>query len=112
MTVSGPPPGWYPHPTMAQTQRYWDGFQWTDHIAPAAVPVPASAPASQVSDGLLAAGYITAILIPIIGFVVGIVVMAKGRSGHGIAMIIISIVAFVMWADALTPEPTYYTPQY
>lgn len=27
-------PGWYPHPTMADTQRYWDGEAWTDHIAP------------------------------------------------------------------------------
>lgn len=27
--------GWYPHPSMAATQRYWDGEKWTDHIAPA-----------------------------------------------------------------------------
>lgn len=29
------PAGWYPHPTMAATQRYWDGSAWTDNIAPA-----------------------------------------------------------------------------
>lgn len=29
-----PPAGWYPHPTMADTRRYWDGARWTDHIAP------------------------------------------------------------------------------
>lgn len=28
------PAGWYPHPSMAQTRRYWDGAKWTDHIAP------------------------------------------------------------------------------
>lgn len=28
------PPGWYPTPDGQQ--RYWDGTQWTDHVAPAA----------------------------------------------------------------------------
>lgn len=27
-------PGWYCHPTMAETQCYWDGAGWTDKIAP------------------------------------------------------------------------------
>lgn len=26
-----PPPGWYPDPTDAQRQRYWDGEAWTTH---------------------------------------------------------------------------------
>lgn len=30
------PAGWYDHPTMADTRRYWDGQKWTDHIAPGA----------------------------------------------------------------------------
>lgn len=29
-----PPAGWYPHPEMVSTLRYWDGVAWTDHIAP------------------------------------------------------------------------------
>jgi uncharacterized protein len=28
-----PPPGWYP---QAGAQRYWDGVQWTQHMAPLA----------------------------------------------------------------------------
>jgi hypothetical protein len=24
-----PPPAWYPDPSGAETQRYWDGRQWT-----------------------------------------------------------------------------------
>jgi uncharacterized protein len=28
-----PPPGWYP---LAGAQRYWDGTQWTPHMAPLA----------------------------------------------------------------------------
>ena len=28
------PAGWYPHPSMAATRRYWDGAQWTEHVVP------------------------------------------------------------------------------
>jgi hypothetical protein len=38
------PAGWYPDPEQAQTQRYWNGSEWTDQRAPLA------APASAVSD--------------------------------------------------------------
>jgi uncharacterized RDD family membrane protein YckC len=36
------PPGWYPDPApgqpgVPQGQRYWDGSQWTEHVAPGAV---------------------------------------------------------------------------
>ncbi len=33
--VSGSPaPGWYPEPSGAAGQRYWDGAQWTEHTSP------------------------------------------------------------------------------
>lgn len=38
-------PGWYPHPSMAATQRYWDGENWTDNIAP--TDQPAAKPAAD-----------------------------------------------------------------
>lgn len=31
---ASPPPGWYPDPEQAQTQRFWDGEKWTDQRAP------------------------------------------------------------------------------
>lgn len=34
--------GWYPHPTMAATRRYWDGEAWTENIAPMDSPPPAA----------------------------------------------------------------------
>ncbi len=46
-----PPPmpaGWYPDRTQAQTQRYWDGQNWTDQTAPLAMP---SAGASSTRPG-------------------------------------------------------------
>ncbi|WP_030618169.1 phospholipid scramblase-related protein [Streptomyces achromogenes] len=51
-TQSNTPAGWYPDPHGAQnTQRYWDGTQWTEHTNPAQqaagqVP-PQQAPAQQ-----------------------------------------------------------------
>jgi Protein of unknown function (DUF2510) len=36
--VSGTPAGWYPDPEDAAQQRYWDGAQWTEHVAPATAP--------------------------------------------------------------------------
>lgn len=33
------PPGWYPHPNLPE-QRYWDGHDWTDFVAPLAVAQP------------------------------------------------------------------------
>ena len=32
---SDAPAGWYPDPSGANSQRYWDGHQWTEHLAPA-----------------------------------------------------------------------------
>ena len=29
-----PPAGWYPDPSGAQAQRYWDGRQWTASMRP------------------------------------------------------------------------------
>lgn len=30
------PAGWHPDPQVPGQQRYWDGMQWTDHVAPLA----------------------------------------------------------------------------
>ncbi|NLA65257.1 MAG: DUF2510 domain-containing protein, partial [Leucobacter sp.] len=27
-----PPQGWYPDPTGRNTQRFWNGVIWTDHV--------------------------------------------------------------------------------
>ena len=33
-THSNTPAGWYPDPNgKPQTQRYWDGSQWTEHVS-------------------------------------------------------------------------------
>ncbi|MEU4089596.1 phospholipid scramblase-related protein [Streptomyces aureus] len=47
-THSNTPAGWYPDPNgKPQTQRYWDGAQWTDQEAPASQQVPHQGPPPQ-----------------------------------------------------------------
>ncbi len=36
MTAAASPAGWYPDPSGAPGQRYFDGTQWTQHHSPAA----------------------------------------------------------------------------
>jgi hypothetical protein len=40
-----PPANWYADPTNDQQWRYWDGEQWSDHVAPRA-PMPPPDPAT------------------------------------------------------------------
>lgn len=59
MDVQKTPAGWYRHPSMVDTLRYWDGEHWTEHTAPAPqAPIQAASVstwkiASGVAVGLL-----------------------------------------------------------
>ena len=100
--ASLPAPGWYPDPEIVGTQRYWDGGRWTDHRAPLEI---AGRPAAA-SDGLVVAGYVTALLLPLVGFIIGIVLLAKDRTGHGLGAILLSIFAFwVIWPTFILSTP-------
>lgn len=51
--------GWYPDPWNAAPQRYWDGAQWTGHVAGATSRVALSAARSQSSRKMARWGLIT-----------------------------------------------------
>lgn len=36
--AAAPPAGWHSDPTLRHEQRYWDGAQWTEHVADAGQP--------------------------------------------------------------------------
>jgi hypothetical protein len=44
------PAGWYPDPTQPGSQRYWDGNEWTDQLAPLPQQPQPSARASSSVD--------------------------------------------------------------
>jgi hypothetical protein len=125
---------------MAATQRYWNGQAWTEHVAPAAPSQPASyarpgtyqppsyvrpgsyaqpssyapprsyAPLGSSHTGLIVAGVITALLIPLIGFIIGIVLMVKGKVYPGLGCMVIAVMAFIFWMDKLSAgTATTYT---
>lgn len=86
-------PGWYPDPVMPQTQRYWDGWRWTEHAAPA----PSD---SSNSQALVVGGFVMALLIPIIGFLIGLVVAFRDGA-MGLAIIILSLFGGWLWIGIL-----------
>lgn len=54
MTASAPAPGWFPDPSGAPHQRYFDGAKWTDHTAPYAAPA-AQQPTAQANSSVAVA---------------------------------------------------------
>jgi hypothetical protein len=78
-----PPRGWYPDPDPGAPdgqRRYWDGHQWHQEVAGPHNP----------NGGLVAAGYILAVLFPPVGFLIGIVLGAKGNR-HAAWVVVLSV---------------------
>jgi competence protein ComGC len=67
-------PNWYPDPGGSGLLRYWDGFQWTAHTAPAAgvgtAPLP---PARKGSNKALWIMLSIVVGIPVVLVIVGII---------------------------------------
>lgn len=53
----------------------------------------------EVGQIIIIVGYILAFLMPIVGGIVGIYMMAKRRPGHGIAMLVLAVMSSVFWFD-------------
>lgn len=96
-------PGWYPHPTMVNTQRYWDGARWTDHIAPGAPRPPVAARRS--SDGDIIGACILGVVLPIVGFIWGIVMVARNEPRGWLPMAV-SVAAFLFFLLLLSSAQT------
>lgn len=44
------PKGWYPNPEDPLTERWWDGYRWTDATRPASPPAPPPPPPTPTPD--------------------------------------------------------------
>jgi uncharacterized membrane protein YhaH (DUF805 family) len=101
-------PGWYPHPRMADTQRYWDGERWTSHIAPMA-PKP-TVTVRQLStidrSGEVVGACVLAVVLPIVGFFYGAYLVTKDEPKGWLA-IVVSAVAFLVWVTVLSLRANY-----
>lgn len=105
------PPGLYPAPYDAAHLQYWNGAEWTAEtrsaLQPAVHPAFAvgSAPGSSAAalgpaEPIVTAGYVLAVLIPIVGLVVGIMAAARpnpATSRHGMPIVQVSVLAFVVF---------------
>ena len=87
-------PGWYADPQMPGTQRYWDGQNWTPHVAPVAAPLGPAHPPQQNMTG----GYVLAFLLPLVGLIYGVVKWKVGGS----KVVAASVGAWIVWALLIT----------
>ena len=74
-----PPAAWYADPENATGMRYWDGTRWTEHRTNYRADPATEA---RSSEGMVAAGYVLSFLIPIVGVVLGIILIRR-KSTHG-----------------------------
>ena len=110
MTAPLPPPGWYPDPGGANTQRYFDGTKWTDQLAPfnppyspGPLPPPKSRPGPTKSLWPFA---IMAIVGPVIALVTFVIMQlafgAADSAESGILWFqILGFVSFLVWLASI-----------
>lgn len=97
------PAGWHPDPQDAAFLRWWDGETWTDQRRPRqpAGAVVAEPDSNEGMSGLAITGFVLAVLFPIVGFFMGLAMIA-GRRQHGAPVLITSIIAFIVWLAIIT----------
>lgn len=114
-----PPAGWYPDPSGASADRYWDGAAWTEQHRPTMVG-GFSPPVTQFNNnmgntrprnGMGTASLVLGIFsLLIFGFILGLLAIIFGSIGIGranrgeatnkgaaIAGMVLGIIGFVAW---------------
>lgn len=80
--------GWYPDPSKTADLRWWNGNEWSSHTRPHELDLPR----------LEMAGITGGILFPIIGIVIGIILLTRDRVGPGLACLVTSCLGIVIWS--------------
>jgi hypothetical protein len=84
-----PPPGWYDDGKGGK--RWWDGTGWAEVRQPAE-----PTPEPQQISGVAVMGYAFAIFLPLIGFITGLALIAKGDR-HAVGVTLVSLLFAVLW---------------
>lgn len=107
MSEQGPsaPAGWYAHPSMSNTQCYWDGGGWTEHISPGlpqgGTHVAPGDAAYQAGQTLTLVGLVLAVVLPLAGVVVAFMLLAKREVKAGVVVLAVSVASGYFWFDRL-----------
>lgn len=85
------PPNWYPDPTSPHQLRYWDGSQWTAHLAPAhavGTGPAATAPSGGRRRGARHLGWVGALLcvVAVVAVAVPGVGFARSSAEDGVRL--------------------------
>jgi hypothetical protein len=62
-----------------------------------AIPSDAATPYSGLENNFVVAGYLAAVLLPIVGFFIGLYLITQKESGHGAACMGLSVLAGIFW---------------
>jgi hypothetical protein len=96
-------PGWYPDPADTELERFWDGDEWTQKsrqapllkMPPPVKPPPGRRSTGEPMSGADGAGYIFAVLVPVIGLVIGLTQI--NQSVHGPRVVLLSVGMFLFY---------------
>jgi hypothetical protein len=69
---------------------------------PGLPPLASANVAAKSNEGLILAGYLCGFLLPIVGFIIGIILLARNSVGSGIGCIIVSAICGFIWIAILS----------
>jgi hypothetical protein len=102
--VSSPPPpkpqpGWYPDPNGAKAQRYFDGEQWTEQLAPLGPsPLQQRSKGGAKSSRKFVILLIASLVAGLVSFVLMQLVFGASAAGGGIGLLeLLGFALFAVW---------------
>jgi hypothetical protein len=100
-----PPPGWYPDPYIHNGRRYWDGYQWTGHVAASTEsPVGPAVRPHGGRDAVSVAAFVTSLpgLLPV-AIPLGIAGLVRTDAGRrsGRRLAVASLIICCVWLFGL-----------
>jgi VIT1/CCC1 family predicted Fe2+/Mn2+ transporter len=79
---------------------------WTESRQPAGSGQRPTDEKEQSATGIIIAGYAFAVLMPIVGFVIGLTQINRNR--HGVWVVVVAAVAFAIWVGILSADQNAY----